>query len=339
MLAGSTDRLPRSRACWGIAYSLGRPVADVVVVGSINSDLSVQVPRLPDPGTTVLGARLAEGDGGKGANQAVAAARLGGHVRLIARVGDDERGRRLLAGLKSDGVETDSVVVDDSEPTGAALILVDTHGENVIAVAPGANARVSTEQVVAGIDAANATVLLAQLEVPLDIVVVAAAAARKRGMKVVLNAAPATTLPANLNDCVDVLVVNRAEAVAALSMQLPDRESVLAGASLASERGLDIVITLGPEGVVAASGGRAWYRPADVVNAVDTVGAGDTFAGAFALLLAEGRDLPDAVDIAASAGALAVCQRGARTGMPDRRQLEHFRQSQQGTGMEVGSAR
>jgi ribokinase len=309
------------------------------VVGSINSDLSVAVPRLPDPGTTVLGARLTEGDGGKGANQAVATARLGGRVRLIARVGDDERGRRLLAGLTSEGVETEFVVVDDSEPTGAALILVDTQGENVIAVAPGANARLSAEQVVAGINTSEAAVLLAQLEVPLDIVVVAAIAARNRGMKVVLNAAPAATLPPNFNELFDVLVMNRAEAVAALSTQLPDKESVLASASSASERGLEVVITLGPDGVVAASAGRVWHRPADVVDAVDTVGAGDTFAGALALLLAEGRDLLEAVDIAASAGALAVCRRGARTGMPDRAELDRFRQTQPGTGVEVGSAR
>jgi ribokinase len=315
-------------------------VADVVVVGSINSDLSVTVPRLPDPGTTVLGARLAEGDGGKGANQAVAVARLGGRVRLIGRVGDDERGQRLLAGLRSEGVETDFVLVDESEPTGAALILVDTRGENIIAVAPGANARVSADQVVVGLDTANASVLLAQLEVPLDIVVVAAGAARDRGMKVVLNAAPATVLPSNLNEFVDVLVVNRAEAVAALSMQLPDKESVLAGASRAHERGFDVVITLGPEGVVAASAGHVWYRTADVVNAVDTVGAGDTFAGAVALLLAEGRDLFDAVDLAASAGALAVCRRGARAGMPDRAALDRFRQTQPGSSdVAVGNAR
>lgn len=313
-------------------------MVDVVVVGSINSDLSVRVPRLPDPGTTVLGARLAEGDGGKGANQAVAVARLGGHVRLIARVGDDERGRRLLAGLKRDGVETDSVLVDDTEPTGAALILVDTHGENIIAVAPGANARVSAEQVVIGIDNANAPVLLAQLEVPLDIVVVAAKAARERGMKVVLNAAPATVLPPDVKEFVDVLVVNRAEAVAALSMQLPDKAAVLASAATATERGFDVVITLGPEGVVAASAGHVRHRPADVVEAVDTVGAGDTFAGALALLLAEGRDLFDAVDVAASAGALAVCRRGARTGMPDRAALTRFREARSGTGVGVGNA-
>lgn len=313
-------------------------VADVVVVGSINSDMSVVVPRLPEPGTTVLGARLHESDGGKGANQAVAAARLGGRVRLIGRVGDDERGRRLLAGIRAENVATDDIVVDGDEPTGAALILVDERGENVIAVAPGANARLSAEQVISGIDAVESGVLLAQLEVPLDIVMLAAVTAARRGLAVVLNAAPATVLPADLLGALDVLVVNRAEAEVALAMQLPDNDEVLAGAALASDRGFDVVITLGPGGVVAASNGRAWYRPADPVVAVDTVGAGDTFSGALALLLAEGAELAEAVDVAASAGALAVSRRGARSGMPDRAALEQFRRAQPSSGVGVASA-
>lgn len=313
-------------------------VADLVVVGSINTDLSVVVPRLPEPGTTVLGTRLHEWDGGKGANQAVAAARLGGQVHLIGRVGDDERGHRLLRRLRAENVGTDGIVVDSDEPTGAALILVDERGENVIAVAPGANAQLNREQVLSGIGVAQAGVLLAQLEVPLDLVTLAAAAAVRQGLKVVLNAAPAAVLPAGLLDALDVLVVNRAEAEAALVMQLPDNDAVLAGAALASKRGFDVVITLGPGGVVAASNGRAWHRPADVVAAVDTVGAGDTFTGALALLLAEGADLVEAVDLAASAGALAVCQRGARTGMPDRAALEQFRRARPSTGVGVANA-
>ncbi len=310
-------------------------MTDVVVVGSVNSDISVTVPRLPEPGSTVLGGCLTESDGGKGGNQAVAVARLGGHVRLIGRVGDDERGRRLLAGLRSECVDTEFLLVDEREPTGAALILVDPHGENVIAVAPGANGRVSAEQVAAGIDGADAAVLLAQLELPLDVVVFAAASAREHRMKVVLNAAPAVALPQDLHEFVDVLVVNRADAEAAFSARLPDTETVLATAARASDRGMDVVITVGPAGVVAATAGRAWHRPADVVNAVDTVGAGDTLAGAVALLLAEGRDLPEVVDVAASAGALAVCRRGARTGMPDRAEVDHFRQER----VRIGDAR
>lgn len=308
------------------------------MVGSINSDLSVVVPNLPTPGTTVLGTRLSETDGGKGGNQAVAIARLGGHVTMVGRVGADERGRHLLAALNQEGLDTQLVGIDEDEPTGAALILVDEQGENVIAVAAGANAALSAEQAAAAVESASADLLLAQLEIPLSAVIAAARTAKIRGITVVLNAAPATPLPTELLSLLDVLVANREEAAVALAADLPDRQAVLVAAALHSEQGPPIVITLGADGVVAAERGHAWHRPADDVVAIDTVGAGDTFTGALALLLAEGHELADAVDIAASAGALAVCRRGARAGIPSRADLERFRRDRSAIAVEVANA-
>jgi ribokinase len=277
----------------------------IAVVGSINLDVVVKVERHPAPGETVLGGDRRELPGGKGANQAVAAARLGAQVGFVGRVGDDDAGRRLRDGLAAEGVDVAHVVVDPSAPTGMALIAVDRAGENMIVVSPGANARVSAADVEAAAELlAGAGVVVAQHEVPED--AVAAAVAGADGI-VVLNPAPARPVAA----AVDVLVPNRGELEALAGRR---------GDPVALARGLDVaravVVTLGAEGAVVIEGDRVTRIAAPTVEAVDTTGAGDAFCGALAQALDAGADLVDAARWAVRAAAASVTKPGAQGGLP-----------------------
>jgi ribokinase len=282
----------------------------IALVGSINLDVVVGVDRHPVPGETVLGGDRKELPGGKGANQAVAAARLGATVRFVGRVGDDDAGRRLRGGLAAEQVDVAHVLVDPDAPTGMALIAVDGAGENTIVVSPGANARVSAADVEAARDVlAAAAVTLVQHEVPEAAVAAAIAAA---GGTVVLNPAPARPIVAP----VDVLVPNRGELEA-----LAGR----AGDPVELARGLDaaraVVVTLGAEGAVVVEGERVERVPAPTVDAVDTTGAGDAFCGALAQALDSGADLVEAARWAARAAAASVTRPGAQGGLPRRADL------------------
>jgi len=287
----------------------------VVVVGSANVDLVVDVPRHPSGGETILGGDLRRSPGGKGANQAAGAARAGGaETSFVGAVGRDDSADLLLASLRRAGVRTDLVWRLDV-PTGTALITVDPDGENAIVVAPGANSRLAVESPQAERIAA-ADVVLAQLEIPLD-VVRAAAAARRPGAPLVLNAAPSRPLPDAVWDVVDVLVVNEHEA-ADLAGHAPAEHAdaeTLAAALL--ERVPAMVVTLGGEGSLVARRDTPPVRvPAHRVEAVDTTGAGDTYCGVLAAALARGDDLPAAARLAAAAGALAVTRPGAQDAVP-----------------------
>jgi ribokinase len=277
----------------------------IALVGSINLDIVVGVDRHPAPGETVLGDDRQELPGGKGANQAVAAARLGAEVAFVGRVGDDDAGRRLRDGLAAEGVDVTHVRVDADAPTGVALIAVDRAGENTIVVSSGANARVSAADVEAARDVlANAAVTLVQHEVPEEAVAAAIAAA---GGTVVLNPAPARPIVAP----VDVLVPNRGELEA-----LAGR----AGDPVALARSLDparaVVVTLGNEGAAVIEGSRVERIPAPRVDAVDTTGAGDAFCGALAQALDAGADLVEAARWAVRAAAASVTRPGAQGGLP-----------------------
>lgn len=295
----------------------GHRTGHVVVVGSANVDLVVDVPRHPRGGETILGGDLRRTAGGKGANQAVAAARAGGAVTsFVGALGRDDAADLLLGSLESAGVRTD-VVRRVEAPTGTALITVSPDGENAIVVAPGANARVA----VGGEQAERvraADVVLAQLEVPLE-AVTAAARARRAGAVLVLNAAPSRDLPAELWRELDVLVVNEHEAAdlasAAGSSGRPETPEALADALLA--RVPAVVVTLGPDGSLVARRGAAAVRvPGMRVDAVDTTGAGDTYCGVLAAALARGADLVDAARLATAAAALAVTRPGAQDAVP-----------------------
>lgn len=292
----------------------------IAVVGSINLDIVVEIERLPAPGETVVGGDRRELPGGKGANQAVAAARLGAEVAFVGRVGADAAGRRLRAGLQDEGVDV-AYLRDDHAPSGVALIAVDRAGENSIVVSPGANARVGADDVEAARAVlAGAKVVLLQHEVP-DAAVQAAIAAARR--TVVLNPAPARALVAP----VDVLVPNRGE-LAALAGRAGDPAELARGLVGADPRAGTpraaagaVVVTLGAEGALVVEGERVERVAAPRVDAVDTTGAGDTFCGALAQALADGAALVEAARWATWAAAASVTRLGAQGGMPRRDEL------------------
>ncbi len=292
----------------------------VTVVGSSNTDLTVQCPSLPGRGETVLGGELYKTPGGKGANQAVAAARAGADVTFVGAVGDDDFGRAAVEGLRADGIRTDHVATKPGTASGVALILVEQAGENIIAVAPGANAELSPDDVRAASDAIrSADVLLLQFEVPIESVVHAARIAHAAGAHVVLNPAPMPDRPLTneLLACVDYIVPNEGE-LARLAGAYTEAVLFEAGVSA-------LVVTMGAEGVRIVTPDATTRVPGVEVEAVDAVGAGDCFCGYLAAGLSEGMELPDAARFACSAAALSVTRRGAQTSIPRRDEVARSR--------------
>lgn len=280
----------------------------IVVVGSVNMDLVARVPHIPAPGETVLGGALERHPGGKGANQAVAAARLGAAVAFVGAVGDDAFGAEMLDGLRAEGIDVRRTARVEGA-SGCALISVADDGENAIAVLPGANARVAPPET--GDFGGAPGWLLLQLEVPLPTVTAWARAAAAAGWRVMLNAAPMAPLPEALLSAVDTLVVNQGE-LAALA------GSAAAPLQAVAQRGpRRIVVTLGEAGCRAWDDGRVVEVPGRRVEVVDTTGAGDSFVGALAASLDAGETFDAALRRAVVAGALSCTAAGARGGMPD----------------------
>ena len=281
-------------------------------------DLVVALPHLPRPAETVVGERLQTFPGGKGANQAVAAARLGGDVKMVGRVGLDAYGDTLIHALGADGVDASRVQRDAREPTGVALILVEQGGQNMIAVAPGANAGVGTPEVEHAAKCLDsASVLLLQLEVPLPAVEAATQAAHRVGARVILNAAPAAKLPAELLRGLDVLVVNEIEASALFSRSVVTPDEAAAAGQAALAAGVRAaVVTLGAAGAVLVDASGSSHIDAFQVAAVDTTAAGDAFVGALALALVRRAELFTAVRLGAAAGAAAATHPGAQSSLP-----------------------
>jgi ribokinase len=278
-------------------------------VGSLNHDITIAAERRPAAGETVLGRSLATASGGKGANQAVAAARAGARVAMVGCVGADAPGEGLLEGLRAAGVDTAWVRVLDDEPSGTALIVVDDGGENAIVVVPGANARLAADDVeaaLAGDAAAGAPVVLAQLEVPEAAV---DAAARGAG-RFVLNASPVRALPRDVLAAADPLIVNAGEAAALTGADEADPDALGAAALALGVR--SVVITRGADGATWATRDTRIARPAPRVAVVDTTGAGDVFAGTLAAHLARGADPETALEAAIDRGAAAVQWHGAQ---------------------------
>lgn len=301
----------------------------IVVVGSTNTDLVVSVPHIPGPGETILGGALMTVAGGKGANQAVAAARLGGDVTFIARVGDDDFGRRTLAAFAAEGIVADSVRITPGIASGVALIAVgEGDGENSIVVAPGANALLSPDDIEAAapaFDAADAVVL--SLEVPIETVQRAAEMGAARRVPVVLNPAPARVLPERLLALISVLTPNETEARqiagrAAADDAAADLETIATTLLMAGVE--TAVITLGPSGSLLVTPDGIEHSPAFPVRAIDTVAAGDCFTGALAVELASGRSLRSSVRFASAAAAIKVTRPGAQPGIPARAEVEAF---------------
>jgi ribokinase len=282
----------------------------VIVVGSVNVDLVVRAERLPAPGETVTGGRFSRHGGGKGANQAVAAARLGARVAMVGAVGGDDLGEEALGLLEREGIDVAAVARLEA-PTGVALIAVDAAGENQIAVAPGANAELDAAAVERTVRAAGPGAVLLSQEIPEAAVL---AAARAAGGPIVLNPAPVRPLPGELAELGPILTPNAGEARELSGEEEPEA----AARALAARTGAAVIVTLGARGVLVLDGGSVEELPAPAVDAVDTTGAGDAFNGALATALAEGRALRDAVTFAVAAAALSTRAGGAREGMPRR---------------------
>jgi len=300
--------------------------AKVVVIGSSNTDMILQLERIPRPGETVLGGAFSMAAGGKGANQAVAAARAGGHVTFLARVGQDLFGEQALAGFRKDGIRVDFVVQDPEAPSGVALIFVAQSGENSIGVAPGANARLSPEDVQRAESViAEADVVLMQLEIPLETVQAAAELAARHRVRVILNPAPARTLPDTLLQQVWMITPNETEAEQLTGVRV-DRETqaIEAGRRLLDRGVTAAILTLGEQGAMVVTRDIQQRVPSFPVKAVDTTAAGDVFNGVLAVALAEGRPLLEAVRFANAAAALSVTKLGAQPSAPTRERIEAF---------------
>jgi ribokinase len=297
--------------------------SSIVVVGSLNMDLVMRMTRAPVGGETVSGIDFAMLPGGKGANQAVACARMGANVIMVGRVGIDPNGDALKAGLAADGIDAREVKGLASTHTGVASIWVEDDGQNRIVLAPGANGLLDSASVARAntmIDMAG--MLIVQLEVPMLAVQAAVDRAFAAHVPVLFNPAPAVPLPDSIWACIDILVLNESEASAYAELSVVDPNSAAEAGALLRARGPDrVLVTLGAQGVVVIDGAGARHFPAKKVKAVDTTAAGDTFIGALAAALCEGQSLDDAVALGQAASALCVTRKGAQTSIPYRRQL------------------
>ncbi len=298
----------------------------VIVFGSINMDLVAKTPRLPVPGETLQGHEFFTAPGGKGANQAVAVARLGIPTKIVARVGSDDFGTQLRHSLGVTGVDTDSVLLEEGVSSGIAVISVDEAGENTIIFVAGANGHVNETDVERLSNLLpGAAVLLIQLEIPMSVVLLAAAAAQKVGCPVILDPAPAQELPEELYGMVDIMTPNQLEASVLVDFPVDTIESAKNASEVLLQRGVDtVIVTLGEQGVFCATGSESFFVPAFSVEAVDTVAAGDAFNGAMAVAIAKGLPLRQAVVWGAAAGALAVTKAGAQPSLPDKETFNDF---------------
>lgn len=293
----------------------------IVVVGSLNMDLVIRAPRHPEPGETILGSDFKTFPGGKGANQAVAAARLGGSVIMIGQVGLDSFGDSLFEDVTAEGIETKYILRDPREATGVALITVDETRQNTIVVASGANARLTPVDVANAEEAFDgAAVLLLQLESPLPAVTKAIELAKRHGVKVVLNPAPAQMLQTKLLNQVDYLIPNQNELALLAGVEGTDT-------AVSCLRGLGVtklIVTLGDEGVLVVEKNKETQLRVYAVEVIDTTAAGDAFVGAFAVALTEGKSTLEAASFGNAAGALTVTRSGAQPSLPTRAELDQF---------------
>ncbi|HTP02888.1 MAG TPA: ribokinase [Anaerolineales bacterium] len=289
---------------------------DIVVVGSLNADLVVRSPRFPSPGETIQGEDLATIPGGKGANQAVAAARLGASVAMVGCVGADPFGSTLIENLKRNKVDVRRVLRDGSAATGTAIIIVDSAGQNSIVLSPGANAKVTMEDLEPDMFA-GAKLLLLQFEIPLETVMSAARMARRKRVRVILNPAPAHDIPDDLIKLADYLVPNETELGLLSGKHVKDKASLESAVQSLLKRGAsNIVVTLGAKGALLMGRSSKVYVPAYKVKPVDTTAAGDAFIGGMAFALARRKSIKDAVQYACACGALATSRFGAQPSLP-----------------------
>lgn len=298
----------------------------ILVIGSSNTDLTVALPRIPRPGETILGGKFMTGAGGKGANQAVAAARCGGEVTFIARVGQDAFGEEAMTGFNQAGINTRFIVRDNKHPSGVALIFIAADGQNSIGVASGANGYLTPADVRQAEPAfANADLLLLQLEIPLATVAAAIRLAAKHGLPVILNPAPARELSDSFLRHVSILTPNEHEAELLTGIKVTNDRTAASASNKLHARGAKIVIiTLGSRGVFVSDTVTKRRIPGFKVKVVDSTAAGDVFNGALAVALAEGASTPAAIRFASSAAAISVTRKGAQSSAPSRSEIVRF---------------
>lgn len=296
----------------------------IVVLGSSNTDMVVRLPRLPGPGETILGGVFSMVPGGKGANQAIAAARAGGRVTFVGRVGGDSFGREAVDALMAEKIELAYLIRDTGHPSGVAMICVDAHGENAIAVAPGANGEVSPGDVECARDAiTKADILVAQFEVPLPSVHAAGILAASAGTRFILNPAPALPIDDELLRIVSVLTPNEHEAEVLTGVDTSDDTGVVRAARALQARGTrTVIITLGGRGAYVRENDESAWIPPFAVKTVDCTGAGDVFNGALAVALGEGLTPFEAARFAGAAAAIAVTRHGAQPSVPTRSEID-----------------
>jgi ribokinase len=297
----------------------------IVVVGSANTDFVLSMTELPSKGETVLGDQFRVVRGGKGANQAVAAARLGADVTFVARLGTDSFGSEAIAAYREEGIRTDFIVQDPDIHSGIALIMVNRNGENMIAVGPGANSRLSTEDVLAASTAIReADCLLLQLEIPLEAVQTAIDIAHHHNVRVILNPAPAQKIPPEILQRVDYLTPNETE-TAILAGENPSTINQNSLPHLASILGIsNLIVTLGSRGACVLQAGHIHYVPTFPIKPVDTTASGDAFNGALAVGLARNKSLLQAVQYANAAGAITATRPGAQPSLPTKQEVDQF---------------
>jgi ribokinase len=295
----------------------------IIVIGSSNTDMVIKTEKLPTPGETILGGKFLMNPGGKGANQSVAASRLGGKVTFISKRGNDLFGNQAVGLLMREGVDIKYIVKDPDLPSGVALITVDSTGENSIVVAPGSNGNLLKEDIPSVIfDTGKFEILLLQLEIPIDTVEYSAVTASEHGIKVILNPAPARKLSDNLLKNTWLITPNETEAETITGVIITDIPSAERAAELIQERGVkNVIITLGEAGAYIKSENYTGLIPGIKVKPVDTTAAGDVFNGALAVAISEGSDLKDAVIFANKAASISVTRMGAQASAPYRNEI------------------
>ncbi len=294
----------------------------IFVIGSANTDMVVKAKKLPSPGETILGGTFLMNAGGKGANQAVAAARLGGQVTLVAKVGNDIFGKQTISGLQQEHIDTRYVFTDFGTPSGTALIMVNEEGENCIAVAPGANANLLPSDILTVKDIGEAEIILMQLEIPIGTIAAVISIARKNNQKVVLNPAPAQKLEDDLLRGLFLITPNETEASLLTGINVIDETTAAAAASEFLKKGVQhVIITLGKQGAYFQNATMKLMIEAPAVTAKDTTAAGDTFSGAITVAITENMNWEQAIKFAVEAASISVTRMGAQSSIPWRMEL------------------